>query len=206
LTKPYPRRGSIIAGLLPVPDSLTIYLIIAIVLLAAAAGAVLIRRKRTTPAPYAMEDIPDLQKVKHLAYQPGIKPVLPVSQKSFPRQVQKPGVLPRPGDTSVIEGAPDITTSLRTLTEKYSLDQFTIATADGLVFASSGGEDAQDDAARFGEMFASDPLAETPGVTLFGLDHKSSDLVGIIRTNLQIPGDVAEMIERDTKDILNRWI
>ena len=72
-----------------------------------------------------MQDIPDLQKIKHLDYQPGIKPVLPVSQKSFPRQVQKPGVLPRPGDTSVIEGAPDITTSLRTLTEKYSPVSYT---------------------------------------------------------------------------------
>ena len=115
-----------------------------------------------------------MQKAQHLDYQPGIKPILPVSQNSIPRQVQKPGVLPRPGDTSVIEGMPDITTSLRTLTEKYSLDQFTIATADGLVFASSGGEDAQDDAARFSEMFANDPLTETPGVTLFGLDHKGS--------------------------------
>ena len=101
---------------------------------------------------------------------------------------------------------PDITASLRTLTEKYSLDQFTIATADGLVFASSGGENAQDDAALFSEMFASDPLTETPGVTLFGLDYKGSGLVGIIRTNLRIPGEVARMIERDTKDILHKWI
>jgi hypothetical protein len=147
-----------------------------------------------------------MQKAQNLDYRPGIKPVLPVSPKSIPRQVQKPGVLPRPGDTSVTEGMIDISTSLRTLTEKYSLDQFTIATADGLVFASSGGEDAQDDAARFGEMFANDPLTETPGVVLFGLDHKGSDLVGIIRTNLWIPGDVTSMIERDTKDILNRWI
>jgi hypothetical protein len=174
--------------------------IIAFVILAAAAVAVWIRRKNR-PSPER-----NLHSVQNLDYRPVIKPVLPVLQKAIPRQVQKPGVLPRPGDISVTENMPDITTSLSTLTEKYSLDQFTIATADGLVFASSGGDDAQEDAARFGEMFASDPLAETPGVILFGLDHKGSDLVGIIRTNLHISDDVAGLIERDTKDILNKWI
>jgi hypothetical protein len=174
--------------------------IIALVVLAAVAVAVLIRRKNKLSAER------DLRCVQNLDYRPGIKPVLPVSQKSIPRQVQKPGVLPRPENISVTEGIPDITTSLSTLTEKYSLDQFTIATADGLVFASSGGDDAQDDAARFGGMFANNPLAETPGVILFGLDHKGSDLVGIIRTKLQITNEVAQLIERDTKDILNKWI
>ena len=96
--------------------------------------------------------------------------------------------------------------SLRALVEKYSLDQFTIATSDGLVFASSGGESAQTDAARYGELFVNDPLAETPGVALFGFTHKGSTLVGIIRTNLQIPGEISRMIEEDTKDILNWWI
>jgi hypothetical protein len=184
-----------------------IYLTVAVVVLVVAA-VILLRARRKSSAATDM-DIPDMQtvqKVQHLAYRPGIKPVLPVPQKSIPRPVQKPGVLPRPGSTSVTEGIPDITTSLRTLTEKYSLDQFTIATADGLVFASSGGEDAQDDAARFGGMFVHDPPAPTPGVLLFSVDHKGSGLVGIIRTNLQVPGEFLQMIEKDTKDILNRWI
>jgi hypothetical protein len=183
-----------------------VYLVIAIAILAAAAVAVLIQRRRRSPAPTAERNIPGMQKAQNLDYRPGVKPVLPVSQKSIPHPVQKAGVLPRPADTSVTEGMADITASLRTLTQKYSLDQFTIATADGLVFASSGGEDAQGDAARFGEMFVNDPLTETPGVRLFGLDHKGSDLVGIIRTKLQVPDDVAMLIERDTKDILNKWI
>jgi hypothetical protein len=170
------------------------------VILAAAGVAVLIRRKNK------LSSERQVRGGQNLNYQPDIKPVFPVSQRSMPRQVQKPGVLPRPGNMSVTDGMPDITASLRTLTEKYSLDQFTIATSDGLVFASSGGESAQDDAAHFGEMFVNDPLAETPGVTLFGIDHKSSDLVGIIRTNLQIPEEIAMLIEKDTKDILNKWI
>jgi hypothetical protein len=183
-----------------------LYLAIAIVILAAGAAAILIRKKGRAPTASTEQHLQGVSKAQNLNYQPGIKPVLPLSQKTIPRQVQKPGVLPQPGNISVTEGMADITTSLRTLTEKYSLDQFTIATADGLVFASSGGDNAQNDAARFGEMFVNDPLVETPGVTLFGLDHKGSDLVGIIRTDLQIPEEISLMIENDTKDILNRWI
>jgi hypothetical protein len=182
------------------------YLVIAIAILAAAAVTLLIRRAKITQAPAPRQNTPGIRKAKHMDYRPGVKPILPVLQNSIPRQVQRPDVLPRPGDTSVIDGMPDITASLRTLAEKYSLDQFTIATADGLVFASSGGENALDDAALFSEIFASDPLAITPGVTLFGLDYKGSCLVGIIRTNLRIPGEVARMIEWDTKDILHKWI
>jgi hypothetical protein len=186
-----------------------VYLIlVAVILIAAAAGALLLTRRKSAAGAEDL-DVPDitiLQKVKHLDYQPGMKPILPVSPKSIPHPVQKPGVLPRPGTTSVTDGMADITSSFRTLTGKYSLDQFTLATADGLVFASSGGEDAHADAARFGEMFVNDPLVETPGVILFGLDHKGSGLVGIIRTDLRIPEEVEKMIESDTKDILNWWI
>jgi hypothetical protein len=176
------------------------------VILAAAAAAILIRKRGRVQASSTEQHSRAGQKAQNLNYQPAIKPVLPVIQKTIPRQVQRPDVLPQPGNISVTENIPDITTSLRALTEKYSLDQFTIATADGLVFASSGGDEAQNDAARFGEMFVNDPLAETPGATLFGLDHKGSDLVGIIRTELRIPEETFRMIENDTKDILNRWI
>jgi len=184
---------------------LLIYFIIAIVVLAAAAMTLIRTRKKRLHATVDM-DMQTVQKVKHLDYQPGIKSILPVSQRSIPHPVRKPDVLPRPVNVSVTENMPDISSSLRTLTEKYSLDQFTLATRDGLVFASGGGDNAADDAARFGEIFVNDPLAETPGVTLFGLDHKGSVLIGIIRTNLYIPDDTAEMIESDTKDILNTWI
>ncbi|MDD4136725.1 MAG: hypothetical protein PHT99_02380 [Methanoregula sp.] len=143
---------------------------------------------------------------RHPEYQPGAQPISPVPKKSIPEPVQRPDVLPQPKEVSVVDGITDITGSFRALVEKYSLDQFTLATADGLVFASGGGESAQTDAARYSELFTNDPLAETPGIVLFGFTHKGSDLVGIIRTNLRIPEEIARMIENDTKDILNRWI
>jgi hypothetical protein len=149
------------------------------------------------------------QKAGRLAYQPDARPIPTVHSGAIPRPVQKtvpPSQQPRPKDISIINGRTDITESLLALVEKYSLEQFTIATSDGLVFASSGADTAQEDAARYGELFANDPLSETPGVTLFGIGHKGSNLVIIIRTPRQISEEILHMIENDTKDILNWWI
>jgi hypothetical protein len=43
-------------------------------------------------------------------------------------------------------------------------------------------------------------------VTLFSVNHKGSDLTGIIRSQGIITGETQIRIENDTKDILNRWI
>ena len=149
---------------------------------------------------------PSGQKSGRLAYQPQARPVPAVPPKSIPRPVQKPATFPEPKDISILNGRNDITESLHALVEKYSLDQFTIATYDGLVFASSGGEDAQADAARYSEIFSNDSLCETPGVVLSGINFKGSDLVLIIKTPLTIPETIRSGIENDTKDILNWWI
>jgi hypothetical protein len=180
--------------------------IIVIIVLVAAAAYYLLRGTGKTREPGKTVVLPQPQHPPHLEYQPGVKPVSQIPKKSIPQPVQRHDVLPQPKGVSVIDGMTDVTGSLHALVEKYSLDQFTLATADGLVFASSGGESVQTDAASYGELFVNDPLAETPGVVLFGFTHKGSDLVGIIRTNLQIPEEIARMIENDTKDILNKWI
>ena len=147
-----------------------------------------------------------VQKSGRLDYQPQARPVPAVPPKSIPRPVQKPGTLPQPKNTSILNGRSDITESLLALAEKYSLDQFTIATSDGLVFASSGGENAQTDAAQYSEIHSNDPLFETPGVVLSVIPFKGSDLILIIRTPLAVPDTIQQGIENDTKDILNWWI
>jgi hypothetical protein len=141
-----------------------------------------------------------------LDYQPEAKPV----------PVFKPMVTPAPQaqtvkrqeipDIDLTRTRKDLTESLGAIVEKYSLRGFTIATADGLLFGSSGGDTAQTDAATYSEIFKNDPLVETTGVVLFGFTHKGSDLIGIIRP-LSIPADeIVQQIEADTKIILNWWI
>ena len=89
------------------------------------------------------------------------------------------------------------------MAEKYSLDSFTIATSDGLVLASSIGDTAQEDAARYGRNYDG---TVPEGVTLFSVTHKGSELTGIIRSESSNTGEFQKRIENDTKDILNKWI
>lgn len=102
-----------------------------------------------------------------------------------------------------MNGHRNIQESLRALVEKYSLDSFTIATSDGLVFASSGGDTAQEDAASYSRHAE---IRESVGVALFSMSHSGSELTGIVRSKGIITGEIQKRIERDTKDILNRWI
>jgi hypothetical protein len=54
------------------------------------------------------------------------------------RPVQKNAVSV-PKEIDILNGRTDITQSFLALAEKYSPGTFTIATSDGLIFASSGG-------------------------------------------------------------------
>ena len=100
----------------------------------------------------------------------------------------------------------DLTESLVALSDTYTMDIFTIATSDGLVLGSSGGDTAQNDAAVYSEQFRNNPLAETPGVILFGLNHKGSELIGIIRTRTSVSDKKLQRIAAETKNILDKWI
>lgn len=187
-----------------ISDTLTVpvlAVLVAIVLISAA--AYLLWRRRSSAEPVEMTAA---QKSKRLAFQPQARPVPAVPPKSIPQPVQKTVPLPQPKEISLLNGRSDISESLTALTEKYSLDGFTIATADGLIFATGGGDGAQTDAARYSEAFARSPVPETPGVVLRGLAFKGSDLILILRTQAVIPDTLITGIENDTKDILNWWI
>jgi hypothetical protein len=146
------------------------------------------------------------RKSSRLAYQPENRLIPPVVSKSIPRPVKKSPVAPSPMEISLIEGRSNLTDSLEALVEKYSLEEFTLATSDGLLFASSGAKSAHEDAAYYSEIYTNDPLSETPGVVLSGVSHKGSDLVLIIKTLLPLTKEARKRIETDTQDILNRWI
>ena len=130
-----------------------------------------------------------------------IKRMLPALQS---RTVHK-NAAPALKEIEILYGRTDITQSLLALVEKYSLDTFTIATSDGLIFASSGGEDSPTDAATYSKMVNHDPPLTTPLVIVSGLTHKGSTLVGVIRTQNPVSEDISKRIAKDTQAILNWW-
>ena len=142
---------------------------------------------------------------QRLDYQPPAKPgwvaiPVPISWRNTTQQPATPSPVP---EVDLVESCQDLQQSLRALAGKYSLDSFTIATSDGLVFASSGSDTAQDDAAGYCRKY---DIRESVGVALFSMSHKGSELTGIIRSQGIITGEIQKRIESDTKDILNRWI
>lgn len=131
-----------------------------------------------------------------------IRKMVPLVQSQ--RAHKTPALIIR--EIELMSGREDITQSLIALVEKYSLITFTIATADGLVFASSGGDDANINAATYTTIDSRDPLTKTTTIIIRGLIHKGSDLVGIIRTQNPLEEEILMKITKDTQTILNWWV
>jgi hypothetical protein len=159
------------------------------------------RRKNQKPIRRTKEEV---QRTKErLMYQPSPKPVVvplpPI--RSGDTRISRP-----PVEIDLITGRENFDGSMQALSAKYSLESFTLATEDGLLFASSGGASAPADAAIFSEKFRRGDIAGTPGITLFRIDHAGSGLIGIIRSEKPVPEWLTSKIGADTKDILNWWI
>ncbi|WP_342678609.1 hypothetical protein [Methanofollis sp. UBA420] len=106
---------------------------------------------------------------------------------------------------SLFDGRTDIAGSMQAMCEKYYLDAFTIATDDGLVVASSE-DDASADAAKYSYLFTEGKLPDDPKVMLFGIQHKGSSLVGILRTEHNIPDAWVKDMESDAVSVLRNWL
>lgn len=116
------------------------------------------------------------------------------------------GTEPQPADVELVRNRQNITASLRALVEKYSLAEITLATEDGLVFASSSDHDVQLDAVKFSQIMKHQAPPDEPDVTLFELLHRESRLVGILRRERELPPSWKRMIRDDTKAILQWWL
>ena len=191
-------EGFSIAQLIPGLDNTILFVVIALVIIIIPAALYL---KKTRDVRASEEGRARRQR---LNYQPSVKPITVAAPPHLSRPVRRPRPVtpPVPG-LDLLENCQDLQQSLCALAGKYSLDSFTIATSDGLVFASSGSSTAQEDAAGF----CRNPDGSEPeGMTLFSMNHKGSELTGIIRSEGIITGETKKGIENDTKDILNRWI
>ena len=193
------REGFFIAQFIPGIDNTILYATIILIIILIPATLFLKKILRARAA-----DEGRIRK-QRLDYQPAAKPSwvaipVPISRYQKQQPVTTPASAP---DADLLENCQDLQQSLRALAGKYSLDSFTIATSDGLVFASSGGNTALEDAARYCRKY---DIKESAGTAFFSLDHKGSELTGIIRSQGIITGEIQKRIESDTKDILNRWI
>lgn len=194
----------IIMSPLPIPENYLLPAAAGIAILVIIVLIVLFRlRNRPGPSrPAAYGPVP----VRKFAYQPESRPVLhiPLVRKSVPvRNEPQPPTVSR---IDLVSGTRDLAGSLAALVKKYSLVSVTLASRDGLAIASTDPAGAGVDAAKYAEIFASSPLFETPGAVIFGLSHKGTDLIGIIRANREISEEMCQNIESDTKVILNSWI
>lgn len=130
---------------------------------------------------------------------------MPFTRPPVPREPDSRATPSIPAAVSVVEGRTDIADSTRAIAEKYSLTGFTLATTDGLIFSSSGNPEATGDAAIYGGQKPGGGVQEA-GITLFTHSHHGTKLTGIIRSDRQLSRNIIRMIERDTQEILNRWI
>ena len=172
-----------------------------VIIILCIAVAILVKKRRNvaTRSPYAMAVDPFRSplRVKKIPVN------MPVKASDTDEDA---GPLSRPKGIDCITGRANLSESLVALAEKYSMDEITLATADGLLLASSRPTPSADAVARYAGMFAENVQPRPPGITLFGLEHKGSFLVGIAKAgDLPVQAREPDLI-RDTKDILNRWI
>jgi hypothetical protein len=114
--------------------------------------------------------------------------------------------VPAPKNINCLKGKTSITESLKALVEKYSLDEFTLITVDGLLLASSQDRIGAADAAKYSALFSRNRLEEMDGVIMFEIVHKDSSLIGVIRSEKCLPPEIEQKVKNNTKDILNWWI
>ena len=180
--------------------------IIGIVVVVVIAAVLLQRRSRKRQHSEGDTGVSRYPPRHRLDYQPESKPIPAIPPTVASATLPRAASVPKPHEIDLTGTRRDMTESLAAIVGKYSLSNFTIATADGLIFGSSGGDTAQTDAARYSEMFKNDPLIEIPGVVLFGLTHKGSELIGIVRAKTQPTREIIQQIAADTKVILNWWV
>lgn len=106
---------------------------------------------------------------------------------------------------SLLRRHTSIDESLRALCDLYRLESITIATKDGLVAASTSKE-AQSEAAIMSERFNRGEMNKEPGVRLFRIDHKTSVMIGIIRTSEGLDEEKLAFIRENVSKILNHWL
>lgn len=110
-----------------------------------------------------------------------------------------------PAEINLFAGKGNIQESLASLCEKYYLVSMTLASADGLVIASSH-NNPEEEAARYSYHYNSGNDPEDSSVNLFGMDFRGENIVGIIKKKDAVPEEWNNDIKRDTYSLLSYWL
>jgi hypothetical protein len=125
-----------------------------------------------------------------------------VKEKTTPTVTPVPLPEKLPADIDIRAAGGGLGGALQAMVRKYSLGSVTLATADGLVVATSGGSDAESDAAYYSNAFARGTPPTEKDVTLFPVNYRGSSLVGIIRAHHELSPSWMAGIEKDVIRIL----
>jgi hypothetical protein len=123
------------------------------------------------------------------------------------RQVRDPAISnDRAGSLASLPGQGDIVAGIGTVAGKYQINSLVIATPDGLVVASAGGNDPEYDAARYSSLFAGTYTMPDQGVWLLPIDHRGIPLVGIARSPHTIPREMASRMAEEINMVFERGL
>jgi hypothetical protein len=109
-------------------------------------------------------------------------------------------------EQDVLKGATSLSESLGALANKYSLDEVTLATADGLLIASSVGSPREEEIARYCSIHR-DSAGRLPGeLGMYDVAHRGSSLVLIVKIPKTSTPAPEQVLVHETKDILKWWM
>jgi hypothetical protein len=109
-------------------------------------------------------------------------------------------------DQNVLKGATSLSQSLSALATKYSLDEVTLATADGLPIASSFGSPREEEIARYCGIHRDSSGRLPGGIGMYDVEHRGSSLVLIVKIPKNRTPAPGQALVHETKAILNWWM
>ncbi|HPS23740.1 MAG TPA: hypothetical protein PLM60_10105 [Methanoregulaceae archaeon] len=186
---------SLITGL----DDTILCLIGAIVLICAIAAALFTRKSRTTAQ----------KKMQSITPEPFHVPLrvqkIPVKiREATPVPIAEP--VSSSKDIDCLHGMTSLSESLVALAQKHALEEVTLATADGLLLASSGSAPNAENIARYCGVHKDSAWAQPDGIRMFDIEHRGSIIILMIKTSLPLMRESERALVQETKAILNWWI
>jgi len=124
---------------------------------------------------------------------------LPPADTSSPTR-KEPILEPlKPGAMGSLEEALDA------ICRKYDLESVTLASADGLLIASTK-QGSEDEAARYSHMYKEGRLHDENGVELLGISHHGETVIAITRPSAPISREQRDALEQDIQSTLQHWV